>query len=156
MERSIAVMILKKFFKLPFKEKTMLVEAFYWLVVTRFVILLFPFRKIAPMLGKHMKETEKEFQSQSTEILLQINRSIRRTSRYCPWESNCLVQSITGKMMLKRRKIPSTLYLGIARDGEKESGLKAHAWLRSGKHILTGNKGLKQFTVVSTFGDEEK
>lgn len=52
--------------------------------------------------------------------------------------------AIAGKMMLKRRKIPSTLYLGITRDVEKENSLKAYAWLRSGIHILTGNKGLSE------------
>ena len=37
--------------------------------------------------------------------------------------------------MLRRRRVPSTLYLGVRRSGP---GLSAHAWLRSGPAIVTG------------------
>lgn len=52
-------------------------------------------------------------------------------------------------MMLRRRQIPSTLYLGVAK---KEDGdLNAHAWLRTGDAIILGGGGLERFSVVSTF-----
>ena len=104
-----------------------------------------------------MKETPGEEQPQYTQTLLQIRQAVRRAGRYTPWESTCLVQSIAGKMMLKRLNIPSTLYLGVAKNGKEKSKkkkeLKAHAWLRSGNIILTGQKGvnLSAFTVVSMF-----
>ncbi len=146
-------MVLKKFRQLPRKEKVLLWEAFYRLLAARLAILIFPFRKIAPRLGEHMKETPMEEQPHYTRTLLQIRRALRRAGHYTPWESACLVQSIAGKMMLKRRKIPSTLYLGVAKEKKEKRKLKAHAWLRSGNIILTGQKGvnLSAFTVVSMF-----
>ena len=58
-------------------------------------------------------------------------------------------------MMLRRRGLPSTLYLGVARDGEAGSGARAHAWLRSGHVVVTGGAGREQFTVVASFADED-
>jgi hypothetical protein len=146
-------MVFEKFWKLPRTEKVLLWEAFYCLLKAHLAILIFPFRKIAPRIGVHMKETPMEEQPQYTQTLLHIRQSIRRAGRYTPWESTCLVQSIAGKMMLKRRKIPSTLYLGIAKNEKEKKKLKAHAWLRSGNIILAGQKGvnLSAFTVVSMF-----
>jgi len=152
------VMVFKIFFKLPFKEKLLLTEAFVCLLAARLAILVFPFKKIAPGIGIHMKETPPDIHPRLKEILLQIRRSIRRASKYAPWQSKCLVQAIAGKMMLKRRNIPYTLYLGVTRDVgkevEKKNALKAHAWLRSGNIILAGKEGFKKYTVVSTFGEE--
>jgi hypothetical protein len=54
-------------------------------------------------------------------------------------------------MMLKCRGVHSTLYLGVAKEGEK--GLSAHAWLRSGTLVLTGGPGKERFTVISTFAE---
>ncbi len=68
---------------------------------------------------------------------------------HLPWECKCLAQAISGKMMLRRRQTPSTLYLGVAK---KEDGdLNAHAWLRAGESIILGGGGLERFAVVSTF-----
>lgn len=55
--------------------------------------------------------------------------------------------------MLKRRKIPSTLYLGLAKDEKKKDKLRAHAWLRCGSVILAGEREIDRFVVISTFGD---
>jgi hypothetical protein len=128
--------------------------AFYRLLMARLAVFIFPFRKIALHLGVHMNETPMEEQPHYTKKLMQIGQAIRRAGRYTPWKSTCLVQSIAGKIMLKRRKIPSTLYLGVAKEKQEKRKLKAHAWLRSCNIILIGQKGvnLSAFTVVSMFG----
>jgi hypothetical protein len=147
------LMVFKKFWQVPRREKVLFWEAVYRLLMARLAILIFPFRKIAPRLGEHMKETPREEQPQYTRTLMQIRQAMRRAGNYTPWESTCLAQSIAGKMMLNRRNIPSTLYLGVAKEKKEKKKLKAHAWLRSGKIILTGQKGvnLSAFTVVSMF-----
>ncbi|MCP5052923.1 MAG: lasso peptide biosynthesis B2 protein [bacterium] len=168
----------KTFWKLPRSEKALGLEAFFYLLKARLMILLLPFRKIAPRIGEHMKETPKENQPQHSPILRDIRNAIRRVSRRTPWESACLVQSIAAKMMLKRRNITYTLYLGLAKDNgnnkennkekdmekdlvngnQNQNALKAHAWLRSGDVILTGNDGvnLSVFTVISMFAGESR
>ena len=131
-------------------------EALWQLFRARLLLLLIPFRKIAPGLGKHMKETAREPLCRDLTTLHHIRLALRRASRYTPWKSACLVQALAAKNMLKRRRIPYTLYLGLTKNGEIEKGIKAHAWLRSGNLVLTGKKGvrLSSYTVVSTFAGD--
>ena len=76
-------------------------------------------------------------------------------SSYTPWESACLAQAFAAKAMLRCRGITSTLYLGLAKNEQGgQSGLLAHAWLRSGSLILTGEPGKDQYTVVATFAEK--
>ena len=53
--------------------------------------------------------------------------------------------------LLRRRRIPSTLYLGVAKSAEPPQDLTAHAWVRCGEHPITGGDGQRRFTVLSTF-----
>ncbi|WLR42776.1 lasso peptide biosynthesis B2 protein [Bacillus carboniphilus] len=90
-------------------------------------------------------------------IVRQVSQSIHTISKYCFWETECLVKALAAMNMLKRRKIESTLYLGT---GKEMSGkLIAHAWLRSGQYYVTGIEEKENFTVVKTLSyivDAEK
>ena len=57
--------------------------------------------------------------------------------------------AMAGKKILDRRGIPSTLYLGLAKD--EECGLKAHAWLRTGPMIVTGAEVRQDYHVINSF-----
>jgi len=129
-----------------------LAEAVVWLCLARLAILLLPFRLIAPQLGTHRYETPVTDSLQTGTRVLMIAGAMQRASRHLPWKCTCLVQALAGKVMLRRRGLPSTLYLGVAKNGD--GNLCAHAWLRCGNFILTGQEEATRFTVVSTFGDE--
>lgn len=128
------------------------IEAFSLTGFVRLAILLLPFRWLTPILGKHMQESPAKEASVKFETARRVGRVIETVSRYTPWESKCLVQAIVGKIMLRRRGIANTLYLGVGKD-EKKS-LTAHAWLRCGETILTGGQGLEQFAIVGKFADD--
>jgi len=138
-----------KFLRRPQTEQRLFLEALFWLALSRLAILTIPFRRIAPFLGKTMVETSSDFLV--LDLPIQISWAVRTASRYTPWESKCLAQAMAAKIMLKRRRFPSTLYLGLLKEGEK--GLSAHAWLRCGDRILTGAPVHRQFKVVAAFGD---
>jgi hypothetical protein len=152
------VKAVKKFVQIPFNEKKLLIEALWELCRARLLLLLVPFRRIAPGMGEHMKETAEEPLSRHLETLGHIRRALRRASRHTPWANACLVQALAGKNMLKRRGIPYTLYLGLTKNGKIEKGMKAHAWLRSGNLVLTGKQGvrLSSYTVVSMFAGDNR
>jgi hypothetical protein len=142
------------FYRSPWDEKKLLYEAYYLLGWSRALLLMIPFRKLAPKLGQHNHETSFEMDWDSLEEFRKLKRAISRASRVAPWRTKCFEQAITGKIMLRRRKHPSTLYLGVCKDKVKGEGLKAHAWLRTGQYILTGREGMRQFTVVGVFGEK--
>jgi len=143
-------MIPAKFFCRGPVEQRLFLEAMLWLALSRLAILVVPFRRIAHFLGHTMVETPSHPLPHMT-APLQISWAVRTAGRYTPWESKCLAQAMAAKMMLKRRRFPTTLYLGLLKEGEK--GLSAHAWLRCGDLVLTGAPVHRQFTVVAAFGD---
>jgi len=138
-----------KYFRKPVSEQGLYLEAGCLLGASRLAILILPFRWIAPFLGRHMASSDENDKHGEKQTVISVARAILTMSRHLPWESKCLVQAISGKMMLGRRQIPSTLYLGVAK--EENGDLNAHAWLRAGDIILLGGGGLDRFTVVSTF-----
>jgi Transglutaminase-like superfamily len=141
--------LVTKFFKKPLADQTLYLETTFWLGISRIAILILPFRWIAPLLGTHMASSDENDENGDRETMISVSRAIRTMSRHLPWECKCLAQAISGKMMLRRKQIPSTLYLGVAK---KEDGdLNAHAWLRAGDIIILGGGGLERFAVVSTF-----
>lgn len=137
----------KKFIEMDFKLKCLMMEAFIFLARGRFLKLL-PFAKVAPSLGEESMETEVQVNG-NEKMIKDVSLAIETMSKYTFWESACLVQAIAATRMLNRRKIPTTLYLGIARD--QAGKMEAHAWVRSGSHYVTGARGKQRFTVVNTF-----
>lgn len=146
---------LKKWGQLSHLEKKMAVEGLYFLLIARLALWFIPFKIIAKRLGHHMKETPHTEIPKNRKINLLVQKTIGRLSDKTPWESTCLVQAIAAKTILNRRRIGCTLYFGMAKDKRKNKGFKAHAWLRSGRLLITGSTAEKPpgFTVVSFFGD---
>ncbi|MEX2461048.1 MAG: lasso peptide biosynthesis B2 protein [Paenibacillaceae bacterium] len=139
---------LKVFISLDTRTMFLLVEAYLYLGWARILISL-PFAKIAPSLGVHMQETSDTQLDKNRIVLKNIAHAIDIMSQRTLWESKCLVKAIAGLKMLARRKIESTLYLGMARDDSAK--MIAHAWLRSGPFYVTGKQGMEKFTVVGKF-----
>lgn len=138
-----------KFFKKSPKEQRLYCEVIFWLGVSRLAILILPFKRLVSFLGQHMAESDKTLTSESQKTTRLIASRISTMSLYLPWECKCLVQAVSGKILLDKRQICSTLYIGVAKDDKGE--LLAHAWLRAGDTIILGGGGLERFAVVSTF-----
>lgn len=132
-------------------ERMLLLEAFLLLGMARLGVLILPFRWLARSLGQHMQETDTQLPPADLPLARMVGAAVRSAANYTPWGSVCLPQAVAAKWMLKRRNIPGTLYLGVMKDETKPEKLAAHAWLRCGHIIITGAKGHRQYTVVSTF-----
>jgi Transglutaminase-like superfamily len=148
---AVSLRVLHRLLRCPWGERLLLFEAFACLGLARTATLLLPFRWLLPLLGQQQHETPTTTTPTFHPTLQAVAHAVAATSRYTPWESACLVQAVTAKLMLKRRGIPSTLYLGVAREGNR---LTAHAWLRSGSFVLTGGAGRQRFTIISTFAEK--
>jgi hypothetical protein len=131
----------------------LLSEVFFRLIAARVSVALLPFRFLKRRLGQHMAESPRDDDASKRELLRRVRWSLGAVSRRAPWRCMCLERSIAGKMMLRARRVPNTLYLGIARDAERRRSIRAHAWLRSGAVSVTGGDGTAHFAIVSTFAD---
>lgn len=142
---------LKKFFRLKQKYRLLLVEAFLSLWLSWFILTTTEFKKIAPRLGRHMREVSCEVSDIQVSKATRVGWAVNVMSKYTLWESKCLVKAMAAKFMLDRRKLKNTLYLGMGKD--ENGNLVAHAWIKSCGITLTGGANAGEFTVVSVFGE---
>lgn len=141
---------LRKFLRLSWEERGFLLEALLRLGMARLAVKTLPFKMVVLLLGESDRETPNEvLTTDHAETARQVALAIRRVKRFTPWDSNCLAQAITANQMLWSRGVPATVYLGAALGGAK--GMIAHAWVRSGRLIVTGNEGLRRYGIVARF-----
>lgn len=136
----------------PWADKWLLAQAYCLLGIARLAILTLSFRRLARYLGPLQAETPANIPATHLAAARRIAWAIRRTAPHTPWTSNCFPQAIAGKILLRRRGIPSTLYLG-ATFTEDKTALEAHAWLRCGPLYVTGGNGQEKYGVVGVFGE---
>ncbi|WPC43293.1 lasso peptide biosynthesis B2 protein [Clostridium sp. JS66] len=142
-----------KFFKIPCKDKILLFQAFFLTGLIRFAILIIAFSTLTKLAGKYKEESPKYLSDMDRFTAKRVSWAVNIISRNTPWESKCLVKALTAQVLLKQKRISSTLYLGVAKD--KENKLIAHAWLRSGKDIITGGDEKILFTKVAKFATND-
>lgn len=125
----------------------MVVEAAVLLGIARVMIRRVRFEKLAPRLGRHMAVTPDGHSPEDRAIAREVRWAVASAVRHVPFEAVCFPQAIAAMYMMRRRGIASTLYLGVNRDRD----LDAHAWVRSGRTIITGGADSKDYRVISTF-----
>ena len=143
---------LTRFLRCSRPDRRLLLEALALLCWARFLIRVVPFRWIAPHLGRPMAESPVDVGEAERRLSLHVAWAVQAVVRHVPLGFVCLPQAIAAKWMLRRRRLPSTLYLGLQR--QEESKLTAHAWLRVGDKILTGRAESLDHTVIATFAEE--
>ncbi len=94
-----------------------------------------------------MAEAPAEAAPGSLSEAARVKWAVETAARVLPWKPVCLPQAVAATVMLKRRHIPSTLYLGV----DPSRALDAHAWVRVGQVTVTGGPVDQRFAVVSTF-----
>lgn len=127
-------------------------EALAHLVWARIVVSAVPFRTLARRLGERGRETPLAVPEEARPALREVEWSVQAIARHVPLRFVCLPQAIAAKWMLRRRGWPSTLYLGVAPNGGSAE-LPAHAWLRVGRKIVTGEAEAARHVVILTLGD---
>lgn len=143
---------LSKFLRHDWSGRGLLLEALAWLVWSKLLLLLIPFRWIAPRLGTLKTESPSEISPADRALALRISWAVQSAAAHVPLGFVCLPQAMAAKWMLRRRHLASTLYLGVARPDEVK--FTAHAWLRAGDKILTGRAESFTHSTIATFAEE--
>jgi hypothetical protein len=140
---------LKTFLSLSGRTKWLLFQAIFISGIVKITLLVRPFKKVLNWLGKINIETDKRSHPQSLVIRTEVKTAIVLCNKYTFWQTECYTQALTGKILLKKYNIPSTIYIGFYKD--EDGNYKGHAWLRSFDMVLTGDKEINKFTVQSFF-----
>lgn len=132
--------------------KKMTLEAYLYSAVYRICILTVKPDKLRRYWGREGKESGEEADGESYRYARRVARTVEHVCNKTMWESKCLVKALTAQHFLKKRGIPSTLYLGC---GTENGKMVAHAWLRCGAMYVTGGDGTG-YAVVDRFCSEKQ
>jgi hypothetical protein len=138
---------LRNYFKRPRDERAAIAEASVGLGIARVVLAVVPYARLVRFLGEEGRETPAH--EQPAGLCALVSRAVEAAARHAPWDSRCLAQALVATAMLRRRGLPSTAYLGVARSEGRE--IQAHAWVRCGTVIVTGGAGQERYRVLTTF-----
>jgi hypothetical protein len=124
-------------------------EALCWLGLARLAAAAVPFRRSARLLGLRQSESVERLLEGQAAHAERVGAAVASATARAPWESSCMVQALAANAMLRVRRIPATLFLGVAKDADAD--LAAHAWVRCGDAIITGARERDRFTPVGAF-----
>jgi hypothetical protein len=138
---------LTRFLALPPPERGRTIEAVFYLLAVRLTFAFLPLPRALRLFGivQGQARTGRIAASEAGEV----GRAIARAARHVSFRAVCLQQAFAALLMLRRRGLTATVYLGLAREGA--GGLKAHAWSRSGEVPVTGDPEVRNFVPVADF-----
>jgi hypothetical protein len=124
-----------KFSKLTGRERMLILEALILHLWVGLMLKVIPFRWIPRVFANHQSAVL----SPQSAIVELMKDAIGRASGVSPWKNKCLVSSLAGRWMLRRRKILSQLSLGVGKDAGGKT--IAHAWLSAGEVDIVPTDG---------------
>lgn len=139
----------RRYRALPPEKRLLLKEALVNLFVARAALACVPFRRLSAWMGEIGIESASEIPDGQLQVARDTSWAIQAVANRVPWDTRCLAQAIAGYRMLLKRGIPSTVYFGVRKDPQQ--AFSAHAWLRCGSCIVTGEVGHTDFRVLCQF-----
>ena len=141
----------RSFCRLPFFVKAWLVPALALLLISKVMIFVFSFRRLAPFLGKSngVEPFLPILRSGQEALVIRIAMLVNISSRYLPLGKSCFPQAITARILLGLYRVPYCIFFGVRRTNR---GIDAHAWVFSGAHcVCGGRKSFWRYRVLGVF-----
>jgi hypothetical protein len=144
---------LQAFLRLPARRKRALCEAAVSLAAAQFLVAFVPYPRWAPLLGPIVHESVPDAAVRERAAASEVAWAVETAARHLPWNAVCLPRAMAAKWMLARRKVPSTLHLGVRPlDGRTVNAAALHAWLSVGREVLIGGEVAERFSALVRYG----
>jgi hypothetical protein len=124
-------------------------QAFFLSGLVKFALVFLSFRKILNWQGNIQEESPQGPDPKTEAYRRNVQSAMRLCHLYTPWKSECYTRALTAKILLKKQRIPSTVYIGFRK--EQNGHYTGHAWLRSCDMILTGREEMNGYIVHSYY-----
>ena len=129
---------IRKFLLLPGRERLLLVQATFLLVVIRVGLSLVPFRMLRRLLVR-LARADKTSKAPRQSDIDRVIWALKAAGRTFPLAGTCLTEALAGYALLGRKGYSTDLRIGVTRDAEGR--FLAHAWLEKGDLIVIGQIG---------------
>ncbi|MDY9922937.1 lasso peptide biosynthesis B2 protein [Methanobacterium sp.] len=133
--------IISSFIKLPSRDKLVVIEALFWVIVIRLMVWIFPFKFVQKRVQKIASYLSSDRASPVSMSRLRVMIVI--VSRYVP-RATCLVQALAGYILFSKYGYTTSIKIGVLNEnGEFE----AHAWLENDNGVVLGESE-KDFKII--------
>ncbi|MGB0712105.1 MAG: lasso peptide biosynthesis B2 protein [Gammaproteobacteria bacterium] len=139
------------------RQRHEVLHAWLRLGVVDLLLLVMPFRRLAPQLGESVSPSVDSPPLALGDVLRarRIAANVRRAARYSPWPAKCLAQALVTRRFLHANGIACVVRLGLSKEPSAPSGsagMKAHAWVECADAVIIGGRGSRDtFTRVASF-----
>lgn len=128
--------------------------AWIMLGLLRILIAVSSFRRLVRFFGTEAGPlalpAEAHLGPAQQQIASNISMIVRLAATYSPWGANCFPQALCASLLLNLYRLPFVTYLGLAREGPSAE-VTAHAWVRAGSVVVTGDGDLQKYALVGCF-----
>jgi hypothetical protein len=140
---------LRNFWRLPSRDRQLLVRAVLLLGAIRLGLSLLPFPTVRRLVAGGA-QVPTEPQRPPPASVDRLVWAVTVASRYVP-KATCLTQALAAQVLLARQGYPAQLRVGVARGGA--GGIEAHAWLESRDKVVIGGSELGRYVPLPAFDE---
>jgi hypothetical protein len=138
---------LPRFLRLPAADQLATAEALVVVLGTRIAVSLVPGPVLARWVRRAASTTGTEAGGEPGSVVQTVCAAVRRASVRVPG-ATCLVQALSGWIMLRRRHLAARMELGI---DKRTDTVAAHAWLVVDERVVLGGQDARaRFVVLET------
>lgn len=128
----------RSFLRLPWRKQRALLTAGIALTSVRVALRVLPFQTLRRLLARLARTPAAREPIDQSEIDL-IVWALSVGGRTLPAAGRCLIEALSGYVLLGRRGVATDLRIGVARD--PDGTFTAHAWLEKGDFVVLGHLG---------------
>lgn len=122
----------------------LVLESAGYLLWARWSVRSSQLRDLDPALSRAPPNGETATQAQMQKAIL-LGAVTRRVARVLLLRCSCLVQSVALTAMLRRRRIPAALRIGVRRTDGSASRIAAHAWGEAAGRVVLDSEQRRDF-----------
>lgn len=130
-------------------------EAFVALGLVRALLLRMGFKRAVQLCGLQLLHESTPaplpLPSGTQDAARAVAWAIAAAARRTPWESACLAQALAAALLLRRRRIPGTVVLGVRHAADDSPGVAAHAWVVVGDRTLVGAPEHQSYAPIAAY-----
>jgi hypothetical protein len=140
---------IKSFTGSSYQVKILFLRAYFLSGLVKLTLVFLPFSKVLKWQGNINVESPDYSDEISAEFRKSLQAAMRLCRKYTIWKTECYTQALTAKVLLNKKGISGTVYIGFKK--EDNGSYIGHAWLRSYDRFITGYEEKNSYTVHSFY-----
>jgi hypothetical protein len=133
---------LRKFLELSPDDQRLLLKLWSLLVFVAVLLRLLDYQRTLCLLSRWMPAVPENnaVSEEAMSYAMRLGRLARIAGRYVPANGSCLRQSLLVWWLLRRRRVPAALRIGVRTQG----GFAAHAWVNLDGQPVNDSDGIER------------